>query len=1032
MIRGPFLAFDAAWFRRWQWLLLLVLQEPLLGRWFRWVLGIRPGDPGYRGEIVALHPHAYVVVTRRPGARRRLSLAGFRPRWVTGPEALTYTADLRTHPKFAKRIYHAFAPFWWTLHAWDWAIADRWVPALSAGFSTLTVYPDAGDPGTNTVDGYARRGTFPGGPVSESFSLIRSNNGTDASGSAGGAAAALYGATTSNQFQELSRGFLLFNTAALGASALITAATLSLYSQEGTTELGSDALHIAGAALASPTSLAASDYSNVSRTSFGSITSGAWTGFSAAYNDISLNASGLAAIALTGVTQFSAQLGWDLNNSFTGAWGSGLRTHFSWLCADASGTSTDPKLVVTYTLSSPSASLSPSSSRSPSASVSPSASISPSRSASASLSPSLSASRSASASTSASVSPSSSLSPSSSRSPSASLSPSVSASASLSPSASASFSPSSSLSPSTSRSPSASLSPSLSVSASRSPSASTSPSASRSPSVSVSASVSPSSSRSPSASISPSSSRSPSTSVSPSVGGPDGLSLLAQFTAGVWTDITGETMAVDGLECTRGISDSGPHGRIADIGTCRFTLKNGPTGDDPTRPNGYYAFASSTCRTGWSIGTPIRVVYTLSGTDHFLWTGKLKTAQPEPGRFARRVVHCTAVDCMYDLHATDVREIVPQVNQTENALIAAIMAALPPSAQPAAVAYDASLDTYPYALDDASTGTNAAALLENVLVSAQGFAYPLGSGILRIENRQARAALTSAHTFAETDLDELDVPGDASGLYNRVRLITHPRQVDAAATTVLFGITTAQLVRAGETVTIWGDYRDPDNTQQLIGGTGQVTPLVSGTDFKANSLEAGGGSDLTANISVAVSAFAASVKFEVTNSGGTDAYLVDAAGTPLLQIRGKGIYDNGPISYEWASEQDYGEHLLEIDLPYQDDGQVAQDRAIFLEAQYHSLMNRVNSIGFAASADPTLLAQAVTRDIGDVITVSETMTGLSAGVDGAIQQITWSFGPAAWMRVRYVLAPRITSTSFVLDDPAYGLLDALDAALGYA
>mgnify|MGYP000488138859 FL=1 len=365
------------------------------------------------------------------------------------------------------------------------------------------------------------------------------------------------------------------------------------------------------------------------------------------------------------------------------------------------------------------------------------------------------------------------------------------------------------------------------------------------------------------------------------------------------------------------------------------------------------------------------------------------------------------------------------------ALIAAILAALPLSSQPA-VSYDASLDTYPYALDDASSGTAAASLLENVIVSAQAFAYPLGNGILRIENRQARPSQASAYSFTEDDLDELEVPGDAEGLYNRVRLTTHPRTVDAAATTVLFGISSPQLVRAGETITIWGDYSDPTNAQRLIGGTAQVTPLVSGTDFKGNSLEAGGGVDLTASLSVSVSAFAATVKFEVTNSGGTDAWLVDAAGTPLLQLRGKGIYDDAPISYEWSSEQDYGEHLLEIDLPYQDDGQVAQDRAIFLEAQYRSLSDRVNSIGFAASADPALLAQAVVLDIGDVVTVSETMTGLTTGVDGAIQQITFSFSAPEWLRVRYVLAPRVTSTSLILDDPTYGVLDAPEAALGYA
>lgn len=106
----------------------------------------------------------------------------------------------------------------------------------------------------------------------------------------------------------------------------------------------------------------------------------------------------------------------------------------------------------TYSVTTPSPSLSPSASTSPSHSLSPSSSASPSPSSSPSPS------NSPSLSPSASTSPSASASPSGSLSPSASTSPSLSPSGSLSPSKSASNSPSASLSPSSS--PSASTSPS--------------------------------------------------------------------------------------------------------------------------------------------------------------------------------------------------------------------------------------------------------------------------------------------------------------------------------------------------------------------------------------------------------------------------------------------------------------------------------------------------------------------------------------------------------------------------------------------
>lgn len=45
MTTGPWRAFGPAWFARWQWPLLLILAEPLLGRW---ALRILPGDPARR------------------------------------------------------------------------------------------------------------------------------------------------------------------------------------------------------------------------------------------------------------------------------------------------------------------------------------------------------------------------------------------------------------------------------------------------------------------------------------------------------------------------------------------------------------------------------------------------------------------------------------------------------------------------------------------------------------------------------------------------------------------------------------------------------------------------------------------------------------------------------------------------------------------------------------------------------------------------------------------------------------------------
>lgn len=509
----------------------------------------------------------------------------------------------------------------------------------------------------------------------------------------------------------------------------------------------------------------------------------------------------------------------------------------------------------------------------------------------------------------------------------------------------------------------------------------------------------------------------------------EGLNVEVQFSVGTWTDITNDTLASAGLTAGRGIPAGGPLDRVATTGQCEFTLKNGPTSDDVARPTGYYSLASTACRTGWAFGAPIRIRYTISGTPYTLWTGTLRSATPTAGRYGVRTVRVLAVDAMNALAETDVRSIAAQVSQTENAIIAAIIAALPTASQPT-MSYDTSLDAYPYALDNASSGNKAIGLIADVVMSAQAYAFVKADGTVRIENRLARPARSSSYSFTDSSLWELEVPGDTAGLYNRVRCVTHPRSIDAAATTVLFGITTAEEVPANSTITIWGDFADPTNTSKLIGGTACVTTLVSGTDYSGNSASDGTGSNQTASLSIVATAFAAAVKFDVTNTSGSDIFLCNASG-PLLQIRGKGIYDESPISYDASSTQSYGERIAIVDLPYQNNGTTAQERATFLERQYRSLSEQVTSLGFEASTSSALLLQGVSREIGDVVTITETMTGLT-GVEAVIQAISWSFTAPGWMRVRYTLAPRVASTSLILDNATYGVLDAAVAALGYS
>lgn len=318
-------AFDEQWFKKHQRGLLWLVNSFFTRRWFRWVLRIRKCDLGYRGVITELMPYAYTVYR------------GF------GDGQCNVVTDFRTHPKYAKRLYYAFKSVWWIVHFWDWLIADRFLPRHSFGFSTLTVYPDP-NPETNTFDGSIQREG-----VDETFSTIRGGAGISwIDSGTSGQFTRLDSTSTSNQYQTLLRSVFLFDTSALTATAIINTATLSLEGTGKQNGLGSPDLHIAGATTVSNTGFNAADFAAVSRTSFSSISYASYS--TTAYNDFSLNASGVANISKVGISKFSAQSNWDINNSFTGIWVSFEISSLSGKFADSAGTSSDPKLVIDYSI----------------------------------------------------------------------------------------------------------------------------------------------------------------------------------------------------------------------------------------------------------------------------------------------------------------------------------------------------------------------------------------------------------------------------------------------------------------------------------------------------------------------------------------------------------------------------------------------------------------------------------------------------------------------------------------------------------
>lgn len=315
--------FSREWFERHQRLFLTLLALPLIGRVMRRVLAIRSCDVGYRGRIVELLPHAYVV-DNGDG---------------------TVTADFRTHDKYARRLYYQLLPLWQALHAWDQAIANPFAPALNVGFDTLTAYPEP-DPATVAGDAIVQRAF-----VSESWGTLRAGAGTGVTAGQFGNNFFRFDAdTTLNVWTGLYRSIFCFDTHSIGGNT-ITAATLStwVYGKDDPGGLTPD-IDVFEATLATAGQPAAVDFANVGSVSLSGTVAYAAIVLSG-YTNYVLNSTGRATVNVAGVTTLAHRnVNYDVSN-VAPTWTSGQITGLNGHPADQTGSANDPKLVVTYTTS---------------------------------------------------------------------------------------------------------------------------------------------------------------------------------------------------------------------------------------------------------------------------------------------------------------------------------------------------------------------------------------------------------------------------------------------------------------------------------------------------------------------------------------------------------------------------------------------------------------------------------------------------------------------------------------------------------
>ena len=289
--------------------------------------------------------------------------------------------------------------------------------------------------------------------------------------------------------------------------------------------------------------------------------------------------------------------------------------------------------------------------------------------------------------------------------------------------------------------------------------------------------------------------------------------------------------------------------------------------------------------------------------------------------------------------------------------------------------------------------------------SEQGFSFVNGSGYFVFEDRRHRSTAThqtSQWTVTNTMAGITDSL-NAKAVYNIIKATFTPWSLQAEAE--LWRLQETPSIPAGETYTWWGEA---EASGQSVFVDAWVTP-ASTTDYTANTLANGSGTDLTASITLTATKFAKTIKLQLQNNAAVPAFIT------LLKTRGT-YYDNQTKvtrkSEDATSQAAYQKRTLEIDGKYLTSADTAQGFADYAIGKYKNPRAEL-SVTFQ-NQDVATMLQILTREISDRITITNTLLGISS--DFFIDYMEHDISERGMMHtVTYRLAECITEDFWCMD-----------------
>jgi hypothetical protein len=402
--------------------------------------------------------------------------------------------------------------------------------------------------------------------------------------------------------------------------------------------------------------------------------------------------------------------------------------------------------------------------------------------------------------------------------------------------------------------------------------------------------------------------------------------------------------------------------------------------------------------------------FPIAFNDGVRWQGKLDRIKPSPAASGRRTATLTAFGTLGYLNQFET-QLASQTNRRTDQAVGDILDDVGWDE-----ADDRDLDTGQTTISRFwISGKKTIDALRLVEEAEAGFIKESKSGQIAFESRYHRltetASTTSQATFSDADgaahtFVQVAQDDPLGTIINHVEATARTFTTASVSTLWVHPETgsASPTLAPGEAKTFEAEFPNPDAANSAMEVDAWTTPAAT-TDFLFNAASGGGGTNLTADITVTQSKTAERMAITLTNSAtGSSGYVTK------LQARGTAVSTKNPCvvrAIDTTSQGIYGERKYVAKTKFIPTTSEAQDWCDYQVSVSASPTN-ILTLTIPASA-PGNIGQSLTRDLSDRITVTATgdaKLGVNADffiesekhavTAGGTQHVTsWQLSPAS-------------------------------------